>query len=274
MESSLKETQTFRFVDRNVLKYIAIFAMFLDHFAILLIPAEHFLYVSFRFVSRITATIMTFFIAEGYVHTHDVKAYAKRLFIFAVISWLPFLLFESNKWLPFEIVSGNVSGGVAALYLPFADSTVVFYMGSMIFTLFLGLITIWMWDKAKIHAVLKVLITLVICWIADFNDWGYWAILYCLSFWALRDKPLWKWIAFTAISLLYVFNVAFFLNNAFAPHLDVGFRLYRMGFVLAIPLLAFFYNGKGGKKSSFNKWFFYIFYPAHLVLLYVITLIV
>nr|WP_297969143.1 TraX family protein [uncultured Mogibacterium sp.] len=29
-------------------------------------------------------------------------------------------------------------------------------------------------------------------------------------------------------------------------------------------------NGERGSKASFNKWFFYIFYPVHLVVLWLI----
>lgn len=37
--------------------------------------------------------------------------------------------------------------------------------------------------------------------------------------------------------------------------------------VFLTPLLLLFFNGESGSKSSFNKWFFYIFYPAHLLLI-------
>ncbi|MBO4407961.1 MAG: hypothetical protein J5786_01650 [Clostridiales bacterium] len=37
--------------------------------------------------------------------------------------------------------------------------------------------------------------------------------------------------------------------------------------LLTIPFIMFCYNGKGGSKSSFNKWFFYIYFPAHMLIL-------
>ncbi|MEE0692254.1 MAG: TraX family protein [Lachnospiraceae bacterium] len=36
----------------------------------------------------------------------------------------------------------------------------------------------------------------------------------------------------------------------------------------------FFYNGKSGKKSTvFSKWFFYVFYPVHLLILGILRLV-
>ena len=44
---------------------------------------------------------------------------------------------------------------------------------------------------------------------------------------------------------------------------------YQLGVFLAIPLLAF-YNGQLGKKSKVMSWSFYVFYPAHLILIYLL----
>lgn len=34
-----------------------------------------------------------------------------------------------------------------------------------------------------------------------------------------------------------------------------------------------FYSGKKGKHPVFSKWFFYIVYPAHLALIYILVLL-
>jgi hypothetical protein len=51
------------------------------------------------------------------------------------------------------------------------------------------------------------------------------------------------------------------------------FYWYPLGMLLPIPLLAL-YNGENGKKSNFIKYGFYAFYPAHLILLYIIKILV
>ncbi|MBS7258550.1 hypothetical protein [Methanobrevibacter gottschalkii] len=40
--------------------------------------------------------------------------------------------------------------------------------------------------------------------------------------------------------------------------------MFRLGIFL-VPFLLLFYNGKPGSKASIHKWFFYIFYPTHLI---------
>ena len=43
--------------------------------------------------------------------------------------------------------------------------------------------------------------------------------------------------------------------------------------LLAIPLLLC-YNGQKGRGGAFNKWFFYVFYPLHLLALWGIAMLV
>lgn len=38
--------------------------------------------------------------------------------------------------------------------------------------------------------------------------------------------------------------------------------------MLGYAIAAVFYNGKKGTHPRFSKWFFYIFYPSHLLLIY------
>ena len=51
------------------------------------------------------------------------------------------------------------------------------------------------------------------------------------------------------------------------------FQWFRLGIFLAIPLLAF-YHGRRGSKAKVVTWFFYIFYPVHLLVLYVARLVI
>ena len=64
----------------NALKLIAIAAMTLDHVLWILFPGYQHMWwlLALHAIGRITAPIMWFFIAEGYLHTHDFKKYALR----------------------------------------------------------------------------------------------------------------------------------------------------------------------------------------------------
>ncbi|MBO7318474.1 MAG: hypothetical protein J6V06_00455, partial [Clostridia bacterium] len=45
--------------------------------------------------------------------------------------------------------------------------------------------------------------------------------------------------------------------------------LWQAGSLAFIPLI-YLYNGEAGKSSKFSKWFFYWFYPVHILIIAVI----
>lgn len=100
-----------------ILKCIAMATMFVDHFG----DAYFKNTTLMNLVGRIAFPIFAFQISEGYIHTKNLKKYFLRLFLFAVISQIPFYLFNSIFKPDFTI---NVFG-----------------------TLFLGLLSIYVYDK-------------------------------------------------------------------------------------------------------------------------------
>ena len=79
------------------LKTIAIIAMLIDHIAWAFVPTGTILGQIMHIIGRITAPIMCYFIAEGYYHTHNMKKYALRLAIFALISHIAYNYFMTGK---------------------------------------------------------------------------------------------------------------------------------------------------------------------------------
>jgi len=100
-----------------VLKLIAVFTMACDHFSYLIFGKFSFLNI----IGRIAFPIFAYQITEGYIHTHSLKQYFLRLFMFALISQIPFMLFLS-------IISSG------------------FHL-NIFFTLLLGLLSILIFDK-------------------------------------------------------------------------------------------------------------------------------
>lgn len=254
-------------LNQTAIKYILIILMALDHISHYL-GEGHPLYLPFRMISRLTAPTMAYFIAEGYHYTRDVKKYLKRLFIFALISAIPFSLFEYNDPLMFRLIEGQITSD-KFIYFESINKTLIVNGTSVIYTLLLGLISIILWDKSNINKFLKVIITIGICWLSLFGDWKYIDVLYCLIFYFFRDNKIAKWSSYTCVSLLYIFDIAININP-FALTINPKFCLYRIGTLLVIPFVEFLYNGKPGKKNFMNKWFFYIFYPLHLIILYLL----
>ena len=74
------------------IKIIAMISMLTDHTAAVFVNAEQhaYLYEFLRGAGRIAFPVFCFMLVEGFMHTGDVKKYLLRLFIFAVISEIPF----------------------------------------------------------------------------------------------------------------------------------------------------------------------------------------
>lgn len=228
------------------LKMIAIFAMLIDHIAWAFVPTYTFGGQVMHIIGRVTAPIMCYFIAEGYYHTHNVKKYALRLGIFALISHIPFNLFETGQ-LPFSFTNG--------IHFEFQTS--------VIYTLFLGLISLIVWNSKKFNKIIKVILIALICIAALLGDWAFTAVLWILFFGIYHDNFKKQILSFIIIFPLPVVINSFIMlikNNGNWYH-----PLFQLGVLLAIPLFLQYNGERGGNKNS--KWIFYIFYPLHLLII-------
>lgn len=226
------------------LKYLAIIAMLIDHIAWCFVDTYSVLGQIMHIIGRLTAPIMCYFIAEGYHYTRNVKKYALRLFIFALLSWPPFVYMESGQ-LPIGFVDGQF------VFNP--------YQG-VIYTLLLGLLAL-ITVHSQLHIVLKVFVIFAICLFSLNGDWPLFAVVWILLFDKYRGDFKKQAVAFAVSSVLLEFLL--FVVIIGNPITD---NLFQLGVLLAlIPL--YLYNGQKGSVGKFNKWFFYIFYPAHLLIL-------
>lgn len=230
-------------LNRDCIKYIAVFAMLLDHIAWTFLQFSSPVSQIFHIIGRTTAPIMCFFIAEGYCYTRDKKKYALRLFVFALISQFPWWLMHGE----FFTLSFN-----------------------MIFTLFLGLIAVHV-EATLENKAGKILLILLLCFASSVCDWSTYAILWCVGFYKYRESNCKKFIWFSAVGILY-FALTFFQSQfggavgAYGAFLSSFFTL---GVFLSIPLILL-YNGEKGKFAA-SKWAFYIFYPLHILIIGLIS---
>lgn len=217
-----------------VLKIIAIITMFIDHIGYAIFG--HFSF--FNYIGRIAFPIFAFQISEGYIHTKNLKKYSFRLFIFALISQIPFMLFHS-------IISTD------------------FYL-NIFFTLLLGLACIYIYDKSK-YKFIAILFSIVVALIAEFShcDYGFYGVAIILLFYIFKSNITKASIAFIlATTIKYII-----------PIIKYGFYyqyLYLLICTLIPIIFISLYNGKKGKDT---KYLLYLFYPVHLLLIYGIHLI-
>ena len=228
-------------VSAALLKYIAVICMVIDHAAWAFVPTASVLGQLLHTVGRLTAPIMCFFVAEGYYHTRSRKRYLLRMAVFAVISVIPYAFYSAD-------------GNWNAVFSRFYDL-------GMIYTLTLGLLSVIVWNSNADEPV-KLLGVAVLLFLSTFGDWPYAGVLWVLAFAVFREEPKKRDIAFCIVSVF----MAAWISARYFPRMGFGclrLTLCQFGTLLALPLLRL-YNGERGNQP---KWFFYIFYPAHLLVL-------
>lgn len=236
----------------TALKMIAMAAMLVDHAAFAFVPDYYgALGVVLHFVGRITAPIMFYFLVEGYHHTRNKNRYTLRLAIFAVVSYLPFVYFRSGTMLGQWPQAG------------------AFVSQSVIYTLLLALLALRARHELA-SPIVKVLAIAGLLLFSVIGDWGWLAIVFVLLFDVLRGdfkRQAWAYtlVVFTQL-LPNIFKVigALAAGQGAQPNLAVAF--VQCGMFVPLALLGL-YNGQRGGKTGKGKWFFYWFYPLHLLLL-------
>ena len=252
-----------------VIKLIAIITMLCDHSGDAILGRFSFLNV----IGRIAFPLFCFQIVVGYKHTKNVNKYLLRLFIFGLISQIPFSLFTFS-------------------YLGRIDLLNVF------FTLAIGLLAIYILDVfPKKYKFLAIILNLVLMIIAEFaqTDYGWFGVCLIICIYLFyNDKSLSKVKnnAFnsntTNNSMQYLndqnkkiqTSITYFNNNIlfvivffalvvikFSSYLAIGY--YNLALLQIIgtffPIIfMLLYNGKKGPSL---KYLFYAFYPVHLLIL-------
>lgn len=220
----------------DILKLIAIIAMVIDHISWAFVPFGSILGQIMHIVGRLTAPIMCFMIAQGYYKTRNVKKYALRIGVFAVISHIPYIYFHTGK-------------------------LGIFYQTSIMLPLFLGLLALIIRDNTRYSVSAKNVIIFILVLISTVGDWGGIAVIWIIIFGSFQYSMNTK-IKYFCISTAVIIA----LNIIFCAANSVWYNnLFQLGIFLAVP---FIMNHNGVRKTgNVGKWFFYIFYPAHLLLI-------
>lgn len=235
-----------KILNSNQLKLIAIIAMTVDHIAWAMFDGypRALLPLVMHIIGRLTCPIMCYFIAEGYHYTRNINKYTFRLFAFAFVSHFAYI-FASNDFVDFKSF-------IPFYYGNFLNQT------SVMWSLAWGLVMLRIADSKRIKSIYKVLLVILICIITLPSDWSCIAALCIMAIGTNRGdfRKQMSWMIFyvALYSLVYFFAI------------DKAYGILQMGVVLSIPVIAM-YNGERGKNPKINKfmkWFFYIFYPAHL----------
>ena len=230
-------------LNRDVIKYAAVFAMLLNHVAHVFLREGSWKYEICVAVGYFTAVTMCYFLVEGYQYTHSKKKYGQRLLLFAMISQVPY----------------QAALGIRQL--------------NMLFTLlfcFLILVCLeYIQDSAE-RSVCVCLLAAATC----ICDWGGLAAAFTVLFaqaYGSRQKLLYAYgVDYLLFSLVSAAEYAKTLSWALAVPRGL---LEGVGILVSGVVIVFFYSGKRtGTGGRFSKWFFYVFYPMHLFALWVINI--
>lgn len=227
--------------------------MFIDHAGLLLFPQ----YPVLRIIGRIAFPLYAYCIAEGFRYTKNRRNYFLRVFILGLICQIVYTIVDRELYL--------------GILLTFSLSILVMFFIECVREAYSGrksaiaVCTERVFGKAisaDYDRILSVVMTAVVL-AAVFLltvfvevDYGFFGVMLPVFTNLFREKGR-RFVMFSASLLALCIDL-----TAVMP--------LQYWSLLTIPLIAL-YNGKPGKYRM--KYFFYIFYPAHMVLLYGLSMI-
>ena len=225
-----------RGLDGGALKGIAAALMLMDHVGAILLPEV----LALRCVGRLAFPIFAFFIAEGYAHTRDFGRYFRRMAILAVVSEIPF----------------NLENG--AVFDPARQN--------VLFTFCLALLTLRGLEALGRERGFGRWAGCGLVLAAGFaagellrTDYGGWGVVTVALLYLCRDgkyAKLWLLLAMAAVNGLGMGSLTMPVFGGEMP--------IQIFAVAALPVI-WLYNGQAGPKGLRRA--FYVFYPAHLLVL-------
>ena len=232
-----------KILSQEALKLIACMTMLIDHFGHAIIPELSVpnmaqLYYACRIMGRLAFPIYCFLLAEGMRYTRNQKKYILRLGIGILLAEIPYdILFDGR----FTWDSQNV-----------------------MVTLTLGAVMLLCMDKTQ-KKWLKPLMILPFALLAELTkcDYGGWGIAMIAAF-ALFERLPQQSIA--------IFLVNYMMNSAAVPVFGAYVSVQLFAVLAMVPIC--FYSGKKLTHSKLLQWAFYLFYPLHLLILWIILLII
>lgn len=232
--------------DTNLLKLVAMIAMFIDHAGKMLFPQ----YMIMRVIGRIAFPIYAYCIAVGCVYTKDPLKYFKRIALLALISQ-PFyavgLAHESALMYTVSFSEHPIRAALNFYIQSWADP-------SILLSLALGILVIW---TIRERQLLLTLVLALFCWkIQGALDYGIRGLILMVLFYLFCSK----WWLSLPVMLSYM--VWWGLKGSGYMLFDIRFGI-QMFAVLALPLI--YIHTKS--KIRINKWLFYFYYPAHLIII-------
>lgn len=235
-------------MNRNKIKIIACLSMLLDHIGYFLFPSVLWL----RWAGRLAFPLFAFFIGEGARHTRSRKKYLVQLLVLGIGC--------QSVYIAEEIITNGMPSVSSGCW--FFNIILTFAVAAAGCFLLLDAKK----DKSRRHITYFILYIIIAfgggaaLWLlrrktssAFYFDYGLCGLLLPLSV-VLSDDKKKKLLFFASATVIYCVTFTSQMNYVW--------------FSLAAVALLIVYNGEGGSRKL--KYFFYVFYPAHLGILYLV----
>ena len=214
---------------RELLKWLAIITMTVDHVGAILFPN----FVALRWIGRLSFPLFAYLLILGMEDTRNLRKYFIRLLVFALISQIPFFLALGAD--PLEKLN-------------------------IFFTLSSGLLFIYFFKKGSVFAFVTILLSLFLPF-----DYGIYGIVVIGCMYMLTKSTKFGVVLLVLLNALFLVPLTSQILSLFA-----------------LPLILLHNNGsitgtiefsENFTISIWRKYFFYVYYPLHLTLLYLIKLL-
>ena len=230
-----------KILSQESLKIIACVTMLIDHAGAVFVPSmgNYSLYYAMRIIGRLAFPIYCFLLAEGVAHTKNPVKYGMRLFVGMLLAEIPFdlALFGEFSWAHQSVMVTLLLGFGMAMVMQKLDRT-------------------------------KLVPVIVFAFLAELfrTDYGAWGIFMIALFVMTRDRK-----DRNNLQLIGMLIVCWFMNSAAIRIFGVRVPIEFFAVLALVPI--FLYSGKKSTGSKAVQTIFYLFYPVHLLVLYIVAIL-
>lgn len=262
------------------LKIIAIILMVIDHVGAVILPAIyqgmpknwiylilHTLNMTMSALGRLAFPLFCYLLVCGFKNTSNRKKYLLRLVAFAIISQPAYNYFTQGKWLSFQECNIFVTLALGLLSISFYS-----YMES----------------KGKVYKISSLFILAVLFFVSEtsyvsYGAYGLFTILFMYIFYNNIEKMKKSLLVVNilkSISIGVMILLVYIQIYQSEPKTIISFMVMVVTVICGFSqFLGYFsvyfikrYNGEQGFRG--NKYFFYVFYPVHIIIIKFIAVLI
>lgn len=224
-------------ISQEGLKILACLTMLLDHIGAVFVRGY-----TLRIIGRIAFPIYCFLLVEGVLHTKNPRRYGLRLGIGLLLSEIPFdLLFFGALTLKYQ---------------------------SVMVTLVVGFLMLLLMQRMP-YQWLKYVLVFPFAYAAEWlhSDYGGWGIAMIAIFALIRDLPF-AWLP--QLSAMAI--ICYCMDSLIIPVGTARIPIEMFALLAMLPISL--YRGRKLTDRRWVQWCFYLFYPVHLTVLYLIQILI